>query len=90
MRKYFRQTRQHEQRQFYRCIVQAFIAEWDGFDKQQTVLVLGATNRRDIMDEAVLSRFAEQIEIPLPDAAMRQSILPPTRRTHMAGRIARK
>ena len=55
-------------------IVQAFIAEWDGFDKQQTVLVLGATNRRDIMDEAVLSRFAEQIEIPLPDAAMRQSI----------------
>ena len=55
-------------------IVQAFIAEWDGFDKQQTVLILGATNRRDIMDEAVLSRFAEQIEIPLPDAAMRQSI----------------
>ena len=55
-------------------IVQAFIAEWDGFDKQHTVLILGATNRRDIMDEAVLSRFAEQIEIPLPDAAMRQSI----------------
>lgn len=55
-------------------IVQAFIAEWDGFNKQQTVLVLGATNRRDIMDEAVLSRFAEQIEIPLPDTAMRQSI----------------
>lgn len=55
-------------------IVQAFIAEWDGFSKQQTVLVLGATNRRYIMDEAVLSRFAEQIEIPLPDATMRQAI----------------
>ena len=55
-------------------IVQAFIAEWDGFNKQKTVLVMGATNRRDIMDEAVLSRFAEQIEIPLPDAEMRQAI----------------
>ena len=54
--------------------MQAFIAEWDGFNKQKTVLVMGATNRRDIMDEAVLSRFAEQIEIPLPDAEMRQAI----------------
>ncbi|MGI9526107.1 MAG: AAA family ATPase [Weeksellaceae bacterium] len=56
-------------------IVQAFIAEWDGFSKQNNVMVLGATNRRDIMDDAVLSRFAEQIEIALPNAAMREAIL---------------
>ena len=56
-------------------IVQAFIAEWDGFSKQDSVLVIGATNRRDLMDEAVLSRFAEQVEIPLPDAQARFAIL---------------
>ena len=56
-------------------IVQSFIAEWDGFSQQNSVLVLGATNRKDIMDEAVLLRFAEKIEIPLPDAETRVAIL---------------
>lgn len=60
---------------FVKDIVNSFIAEWDGFDKQRTVWVVGATNRRDRIDPAVLSRFAEQIEIGLPSPDQRSAIL---------------
>lgn len=56
-------------------VVNAFIAQWDGFSKQTTVLVVGATNRQDLIDPAVLSRFDEQIKIGLPDAPQRWEIL---------------
>lgn len=56
-------------------ILQAFLAEWDGFSKQTTVWVIGATNRRDILDGAIRSRFGEEIEIPLPNATQRLEIL---------------
>lgn len=56
-------------------ILQAFLAEWDGFSKQTTVWVIGATNRRDILDGAIRSRFGEEIEIPLPNAVQRLEIL---------------
>lgn len=56
-------------------VVNAFIAQWDGFSKQTTVMVVGATNRQDLMDPAVLSRFDEQVKIGLPDAVQRKEIL---------------
>jgi SpoVK/Ycf46/Vps4 family AAA+-type ATPase len=56
-------------------VVNAFIAQWDGFSKQTTVLVVGATNRQDLIDPAVLSRFDEQVKIGLPDAIQRKEIL---------------
>ena len=59
-------------------IVQSFLAEWDGMQtkgKAPTVWVIGATNRRDLIDAAILSRFGEEIEIPLPDAVLRRKIL---------------
>ena len=47
-----------------------FMQAWDGLltDSAARVLVLGATNRRDELDEAVLRRFALQLEArpPLP------------------------
>ena len=36
---------------------------------------MGATNRPDQVDSAILSRFAERIKIPLPDAATRAALL---------------
>ena len=39
------------------------------------VLVIGATNRRELIDDAVLSRFTVSIELPAPDAAARERIL---------------
>jgi SpoVK/Ycf46/Vps4 family AAA+-type ATPase len=56
-------------------IVAAFLAQWDGFDKHDHVWVVGATNRRDLIDAAILSRFEEQLEIGLPDGTQRLRIL---------------
>lgn len=39
------------------------------------VFVVGATNRVDAVDTAILSRFVEQIEIGLPDESARQQLL---------------
>ena len=49
-------------------IVGQLLQEMDGIAAQtQPVFVLAATNRRDQIDAAVLSRLPKQIEIPLPD-----------------------
>ncbi|WP_240096414.1 AAA family ATPase [Thermomonas flagellata] len=56
-------------------LVQTFLAEWDGFEGNSQVLVIGATNRRDILDDAIVSRFTTTIEIGLPNAVARRKIL---------------
>jgi SpoVK/Ycf46/Vps4 family AAA+-type ATPase len=55
-------------------IVQAFLAEWDGVAPQASVWVIGATNRRDMLDDAILSRFGWEMEIALPGASERARI----------------
>jgi SpoVK/Ycf46/Vps4 family AAA+-type ATPase len=60
---------------FVEEIVNAFLAQWDGFDKQSHVWVVGATNRRDLIDPAMMSRFEDQLEIGLPDGRQRLEIL---------------
>jgi transitional endoplasmic reticulum ATPase len=57
-------------------LVQTFIAEWDGFNQGGgNVLVIGATNRRELIDDAVMSRFTTSIELPAPNAEARHRIL---------------
>lgn len=53
-----------------------FLAELDGIEELKDVLVLGATNRPDLLDPALLrpDRFDEVIEIPPPGAAARREI----------------
>ena len=60
---------------FVEEIVTAFLAQWDGFDRQSSVWVVGATNRRDLIDPAMLSRFEDQLEIGLPGGLQRLDIL---------------
>ena len=57
-------------------VLSQFLAELDGIEELKGVLVLGATNRLDMMDPAVLrpGRFDEIVEIPLSDEADRQEI----------------
>ncbi len=55
-------------------IVQAFLAEWDGIAPQARVWVIGATNRRDMLDDAIMSRFGWEMEIALPGASERARI----------------
>ena len=57
-------------------LVQTFLAEWDGFNQSAgQVFVIGATNRLDLIDNAIMSRFTESIEIAAPDAEGRRKIL---------------
>ena len=60
---------------FVEEIVTAFLAQWDGFDRQSSVWVVGATNRRDLIDSAMMSRFEDQLEIGLPNGQQRLEIL---------------
>jgi SpoVK/Ycf46/Vps4 family AAA+-type ATPase len=56
-------------------IVQVFLAEWDGIRGNAQVWVIGATNRRDMLDDAILSRFGWEIELKLPGEEDRRQIL---------------
>ena len=57
-------------------VLSQFLAELDGIEELKGVLVLGATNRADMLDPAVLrpGRFDESIEIPMPDEDDRKEI----------------
>jgi SpoVK/Ycf46/Vps4 family AAA+-type ATPase len=56
-------------------IVHAFLAEWDGIRSNAQVWVIGATSRRDMLDDAILSRFGWEIELKLPGEDDRRQIL---------------
>lgn len=57
------------------AVVAQFLTELDGFRQDQTMLIIGTTNRIDIIDEALLrpSRL-RPIEIGLPDYAARKRV----------------
>jgi SpoVK/Ycf46/Vps4 family AAA+-type ATPase len=60
---------------FVEEIVAAFLGQWDGFQRHTHVWVVGATNRRDLIDPAILSRFEDQLEIGMPSGPQRLRIL---------------
>ncbi|MDO5557709.1 MAG: ATP-dependent zinc metalloprotease FtsH [Clostridia bacterium] len=53
------------------------LVEMDGFDREETIIVLAATNRPEMLDKALLrpGRFDRQIVIALPDLNGREDIL---------------
>jgi cell division protease FtsH len=53
------------------------LAEMDGFETSEGVVVLAATNRPDVLDPALLrpGRFDRQIIVPLPESDERLAIL---------------
>ena len=53
------------------------LVEMDGFEKNETIIVLAATNRPEMLDKALLrpGRFDRQITIPAPDLNGREAIL---------------
>ncbi len=55
----------------------AILVEMDGFDSDKGIILVGATNRPDVLDPALLrpGRFDRQVVIDLPDARGRESIL---------------
>ena len=53
------------------------LVEMDGFETNEGVILLAATNRADVLDPALLrpGRFDRQIHVPLPDINGRKKIL---------------
>jgi len=63
------------EREVQRTMMQ-LLAEIDGFDQRGDVRIIGATNRPDILDPALLrpGRFDRIIKIPIPDKVGRKEI----------------
>jgi cell division protease FtsH len=55
----------------------SLLVEMDGFDGQAGVIVIGATNRSDVLDAALLrpGRFDRQVFVDLPDLRGREAVL---------------
>ncbi len=53
------------------------LVEMDGFEANEGVIIIAATNRPDVLDPALLrpGRFDRQITVPLPDVKGREKIL---------------
>nr|XP_023024162.1 ATP-dependent zinc metalloprotease YME1 homolog isoform X2 [Leptinotarsa decemlineata] len=57
--------------------INQLLSEMDGFHQNEGVIVLGATNRRDDLDQALLrpGRFDVEVTVPTPDYMGRKEIL---------------
>jgi len=55
----------------------ALLVEMDGFESQEGVIIIAATNRPDVLDPALLrpGRFDRQVTVALPDVKGREQIL---------------
>jgi transitional endoplasmic reticulum ATPase len=69
-------------------VVNQLLAELDGVEQLSGVIVIGATNRIDLVDPSILrpGRFGVHIPVPLPDEADRRAIL----RIHLGGKTRRE
>ncbi|MBT4995101.1 MAG: ATP-dependent zinc metalloprotease FtsH [Hellea sp.] len=71
----------HEERE---QTLNQLLVEMDGFQGDEGVIIIAATNRPDVLDKALLrpGRFDRQIEVPYPDINGREKIL----EVHMKGK----
>jgi cell division protease FtsH len=55
----------------------ALLTEMSGFNETEGIIIIAATNRLDMLDEALLrpGRFDRHIEVTLPDVSAREKIL---------------
>ena len=66
-------------------VVNQLLAELDGVEQLSGVIVVGATNRIDLVDPSILrpGRFGVHIHVPMPDETDRRDIL----RLHLGGKM---
>jgi transitional endoplasmic reticulum ATPase len=58
-------------------VISQMLTEMDGIEELRGVVILGATNRPDLLDPALLraGRFEVRLDLPMPDKASRRAIL---------------
>ena len=67
--------------------INQLLSEMDGFQQNEGVIVLGATNRREDLDQALMrpGRFDVEVNVPTPDYTGRKEII-----THYLGKVLSK
>lgn len=70
----FAATRDQEMHEATRRILSVLLRQIDGFEQEKKVVVIAATNRRQDLDPALISRFDSSITFDLPDEQTRQEI----------------
>jgi SpoVK/Ycf46/Vps4 family AAA+-type ATPase len=55
-------------------LVNILLSFLDGFDRQDNVYLIGTTNRKEVIDDAILQRLYP-IEVPLPDVASKAELV---------------
>jgi transitional endoplasmic reticulum ATPase len=65
-------------------VISQMLTEMDGIEELRGVVILGATNRPDLLDPSLLraGRFEVRLELPMPDKASRRAIF----EVHAAGK----
>jgi len=65
-------------------VISQFLTELDGIEELKGVIVLAATNRRELIDPAILraGRFDLILEVPVPDKKSREKIF----QVHLQGK----
>jgi proteasome-associated ATPase len=53
----------------------ALLAELDGFQDRQDIGIIAATNRKDLLDPALLARFSSEVQVERPDQFAARQIL---------------
>jgi transitional endoplasmic reticulum ATPase len=72
------------------AVVNMFLTEMDGLESSARVFVIGATNRPELLDEALLrpGRLGERIDLPLPEVPERKAMLEFfTKKMRLAGSV---
>ena len=67
-------TRENDIHEVTRRVLSVLLRKIDGFVPSEGTILIGATNRKNDLDPALLSRFNTSIEFPLPNMDERQAI----------------
>ncbi|XP_052734756.1 uncharacterized protein LOC108341616 isoform X2 [Vigna angularis] len=70
----FAAARDNEMHEATRRILSVLLRQIDGFEQDKKVVVIAATNRKEDLDPALISRFDSMIAFGLPDQRNRQEI----------------
>ncbi|KAL6567525.1 hypothetical protein OROGR_001193 [Orobanche gracilis] len=68
-------ARDNETHEATRRLLSVLLRQIDGFEQEKKVVVIAATNRKQDLDPALLSRFDSMISFGLPDQQTREAIV---------------